>query len=367
MTSHLFSAFDLDGLTLPNRIVVAPMCQYSATDGVPGAWHQAHLGQFAMSGPGLIIVEATGVEPEGRITQGCTGLYDDATETAFAQIVDFMKSIGNSRVGIQLSHAGRKGSTVAPWDGGGLIAPSDGGWHPLAPSAVPYLPGWPPPVEMDDAALARVKEAFVDSAQRAVRAGFDLIELHVAHGYLLHQFLSPITNQRSDIYGGSLENRMRYPLEVFEAVHAVVPAGFPVIVRLSAIDWIEGGWDMDGSIAFSKALKGMGCAGMHVSTGGLDQRQKITTGAGYQVQFAETLRREADLPVMAVGQITDPVQAETIVATGQADLVALARGMLWDPRWTWKAALELGAEIALPAPYARCNPALAATPFVTRT
>lgn len=366
MTSHLFSTFDLGGLTLPNRIVVAPMCQYSASDGVPGAWHQAHLGQFAMSGPGLIITEATGVEPEGRITPQCTGLYDDATEVAFAQIVAFMKSVGDSRVGIQLSHAGRKGSTTPPWDGGGLIE-GEGGWTPMSPSAVSYLPDWPAPQEMNAAAMARVKDAFVDSAKRAARAGFDLIELHAAHGYLLHQFLSPITNVRNDDYGGSLENRMRYPLEVFAAVRDAFPSDRPVIVRLSTIDWIDGGWDMEGSIAFSKALKNLGCAAIDVSTGGLDQRQKITTGPGYQVRFAETVRREADMPVMAVGQITDPVQAETIVATGQADFVALARGMLWDPRWTWKAAVALGAEITLPAPYARCNPALAAKPFVTRT
>ncbi|WP_342069267.1 NADH:flavin oxidoreductase/NADH oxidase [Yoonia algicola] len=362
----MFSTFDLDGVTVPNRIVVAPMCQYSATNGVPGAWHQAHLGQFAMSGSGLIFVEATGVEPDGRITPGCPGLYNDETEAAFAKIVSFMKSIGNSRIGIQLSHAGRKGSTSAPWEGGGLIE-GEGGWTPIAPSAVSYLPGWPAPKEMDAAALSRVKEAFVDSAKRAARADFDVVQIHVAHGYLLHQFLSPITNTRTDKYGGSLENRMRYPLEVFAAVREVFPADLPVVVRLSAIDWIEGGWDMEGSIAFTKQLKALGCAAVDVSSGGLDQRQSITTGPGYQVRFAETLRREADMPVMAVGQITDPVQAETIVATGQADFVALARGMLWDPRWPWKAAVALGAEITLPAPYARCNPALAGKPFVTRT
>lgn len=366
MTSHLFSPFDLGGVTFPNRIVVAPMCQYSATDGIVGDWHHAHLGQFAMSGAGLIFVEATGVEPEGRITQGCTGLYNDTTEAAFAKIVSFMKSVGDSRVGIQLSHAGRKGSTVAPWEGGGMIEGADG-WTPVAPSAVPYLPGWPPPKAMDPADLARIKHAFVDSAKRAARAGFDVVQLHAAHGYLLHQFLSPITNKRTDEYGGSLQNRMRYPLEVFAAVRDVFPADLPVVVRLSAIDWIDGGWDIDGSIAFSKALKELGCAAMDVSSGGLDQQQSITTGPGYQVRFAETLRREVDMPAMAVGQITDPVQAETIVATGQADFVALARGILWDPHWPWKAAVALGAEITLPAPYARSIPALAAKPFVTRS
>jgi len=366
MSAQLFTPLQLGGIALPNRIVVSPMCQYAATDGVPGQWHLAHLGQFAMSGPGTIFVEATGVEPNGRITPGCTGLYDDACEEAFATIVAFMKSIADVRIGIQLSHSGRKGSTVAPWEGGGLIE-GEGVWVTDAPSAVPYLPGWPEPRAMDDAALARVSDAFVDSARRADRAGFDLIELHVAHGYLLHEFLSPITNTRQDQYGGSLENRMRYPLEVFKAVRAAFPAEKPVMVRLSATDWIEGGWDMDGSLAFAQALKGAECEALDITSGGLDQRQKITTGPGYQVGFAETIRHDVGIPVMAVGQITDPVQAETIVATGQADLVALARGMLWDPRWTWKAAVELGAEIALPAPYSRCNPALAATPFVKRS
>lgn len=366
MSAQLFSPLQLGGLTLPNRIVVSPMCQYAATDGVPGQWHLAHLGQFAMSGPGTIYVEATGVEPQGRITPGCTGIYDDACEEAFANIVAFLKSIADVRIGIQLSHAGRKGSTVAPWEGGGLIE-GDGAWTTDAPSDVPYLPGWPSPRAMDDAALKRVRDAFVDGAKRADRAGFDLIELHVAHGYLLHQFLSPITNKRDDRYGGSVENRMRYPLEVFNAVRNVLPADKPIMVRVTATDWIEGGWDMEGSLAFAQALKDAGCEMIDVTSGGLDQRQKITTGPGYQVGFAETIRREIGIPVMAVGQITEPRQAETIIATGQADLVALARGMLWDPRWTWKAALELGAEIALPAPYARCNPALAATPFVKRS
>ncbi|MBS1301484.1 NADH:flavin oxidoreductase/NADH oxidase [Loktanella sp. SALINAS62] len=366
MTSHLFSPFDLGGVTVPNRIVVAPMCQYSAKDGVPGAWHQAHLGQFAMSGSGLIIVEATGVEPDGRITPHCPGLYDDATEAAFAAIVSFMKSVGDSRIGIQLSHAGRKGSTASPWDGGGLIEGAEG-WTPIAPSAMPYLPDWPAPQAMDADAMTRVKDAFANAARRAARIGFDVVQLHAAHGYLLHQFLSPITNTRTDEYGGSLENRIRFPLEVFAAVREACPDDLPIVVRLSAIDWIDGGWDMEGSIKFSKALKALGCAAMDVSSGGLDQRQSIVTGPGYQVRFAETLRREADMPVMAVGQITDPIQAETIVATGQADFVALARGMLWDPRWPWKAAVALGAEISLPAPYSRCNPALAAKPFVTRT
>jgi len=366
MASTLFSPIKLRGLDIPNRIVVAPMCQYSATDGVVGDWHLAHLGQFAQSGPGLIFVEATGVEPAGRITLGCTGLYDDATEAAFARIVRFMKSVGGSKVGIQLGHAGRKGNTVAPWEGGGMIDVS-GGWQPEAPSAVPYLPGWPAPVAMDDAALNRVREAFVQATERAHRAGFDVVEVHAAHGYLLHQFLSPITNLRTDGYGGSLDARMRYPLEIFAAVRAAFPKDRPVILRLSATDWIGGGWDLAQSVVFCQRLKEMGCDMIDVSSGGLDQRQSIAVGPGYQVGLADGIRREADIPTMAVGQITDPVQAETILSTGQADMVALARGMLWDPRWAWRAAVALGEEIALPAPYARCNPALRGKHFVTRT
>ncbi len=366
MASTLFSPIALRGLTIPNRVTVAPMCQYSAQDGVVGDWHLAHLGTFAQSGPGLIIVEATGVIRPSGSTPGCTGLYSDACEAAFKRIVGFMKSVGDSTVGIQLSHSGRKGSTVAPWEGGGLVE-GPLAWDPPAPSAVSYLPGWPPPVEMDAAALARIKQAFVQATERADRAGFDLVELHVAHGYLLHQFLSPITNHRGDGFGGTPAGRMRYPLEVFEAVRAAFPKDKPVLVRLSATDWIEGGWDLPQSLEFCKALKALGCDLLDVTSGGLDQRQQITVGPGYQVGFAHAIRAEAGIPTMAVGQITEPIQAETILATGQADMVALARGMLWDPRWTWKAAVALGAEIALPAQHARCNPALRGKPFVTRS
>ena len=364
MASRLFAPLALRGVTVPNRIAVAPMCQYSATDGVPDDWHLVHLGQFAQSGPGLIIAEATGVEPQGRITPGCTGLYSDACEHGFARIVRFARSVGNSRMGIQLSHAGRKGSTVAPWDGGGLAA--EGGWQTAAASDLPYLSGWPAPVALDSAGIARVTAAFVQAAVRAARAGFDLIEVHAAHGYLLHQFLSPVTNKRTDGYGGALDNRMRFPLEVFAAVRGAFPADRPVTLRLSATDWIEGGWDLAQSVVFARALKQIGCDLIHVSSGGLDQRQNLTAGPGYQIEFCDAIRRGADLPTMAVGQITSPVQAETILRSGQADMVALARGMLWDPRWTWRAAVELGQELALPAQYARANPALRAHPFITR-
>ena len=365
MASTLFSPITLRGVTIPNRVTVSPMCQYSAREGVPQDWHLVHLGHFAMSGPGLIFTEATGVEPEGRITLGCTGLYDDATEDAFARIVKFIKSVGEIAVGIQLGHAGRKGSTIEPWLGGGMIE-GDGAWTPDAPSAVPYLPGWPAPEPMDDSALLRVKQAFVDATRRADRAGFDIVQLHVAHGYLLHQFLSPVTNKRNDGYGGSLAGRMRYPLEIFSAVRDAFPGEKSVMVRLSATDWIKGGWDIEQSVEFCRALKDLGCDMVDVTSGGIDQAQKIVTGPGYQTEFSARIRAETGMPTMSVGQITEPVQAETILRTGQADMVALARAMLWDPRWTWKAAVALDEEIALPAPYARCNPKLRATPFVSR-
>lgn len=365
MSARLFSPYRMRDVTLANRVVVAPMCQYMATQGVPSDWHLVHLGQLAQASPGLIIVEATGVSPEGRITPHCTGLYSDASEAAFARIGKFIRSVGESKFGIQLGHAGRKASTAAPWDGGGQIADASG-WQSVAPTAEPYLPGWGLPAALDLAGIEKIKQDFSDAAQRADRAGMDLVEIHGAHGYLLHQFLSPFTNKRTDSYGGSLANRMRLTLEVFEAVRAVFPAKKPVIVRISATDWIEGAWDVPSSVILSRELKARGCDMIHVSSGGLDQAQKITVGAGYQVEFSEAIRSQADIPTIAVGQITSAIQAETILRTEQADLIGLARAMLWDPRWTWHAAVELGAEIALPSPYARCNPALRGKPFVTR-
>lgn len=367
MSSLLFTPLTIGKLNLANRIVVAPMCQYMANEGVPGDWHLVHLGQFAQSGPGLILVEATGVEPEGRITPGCTGLYSDASQAAFAKIIEFCRSVGQSRIGIQLGHAGRKASTRKPWEDAGQISHANGGWTASAPSAVPYLEGWEPPEALDGAGLVRIKTAFVDATKRAARAGFDLIEVHAAHGYLLHQFLSPLTNRRDDAYGGSLENRCRFPLEVFKAVRDAFPADQPVILRISATDWVEGGWDLEQSIKFAHALKKAGCDMIHVSSGGLDQRQQIVAGPGYQLDFAQAIGQQAGIPVLAVGQITEPLQAETILRSGQADAVALARGMLWDPRWVWHAAKELDAEIQLPAPYSRCNPAMRGKPFITRS
>lgn len=364
MPSQLFTPITLRGLSVANRVTVAPMCQYSAVEGVPQDWHLVHLGQMAMGGAGLIFTEATGVVPEGRITPGCTGIYSDDCEAAFARIVGFMKSVGISKVGMQLGHAGRKASTLSPWEGAGPVEGA-GAWQTVGPSAVSYLDSWPAPREMDAGEMADLRDAFVAAAQRAVRAGFEAIELHAAHGYLLHQFLSPISNRRGDGYGGSLDNRMRYPLEIFEAVRAALPQDMPLLVRISASDWIEGGWDADQSVVFCAALKASGCDMVDVSSGGLDRRQQIPTGPGYQLRFAGKIRREAGIPTMAVGQITAPEQAESVIASGQADMVALARGMLWDPRWTWRAAVALGGDVVMPPQYLRANPAMSASPFLT--
>lgn len=365
MPSRLFEPIALRGLTIPNRVAVSPMCQYMAEDGVPTDWHMVHLGQFAQSGPGLIMVEATGVEPEGRISVGCPDLSTDASEAAFARIVAFSRKVGEARIGIQLAHAGRKASTLPPWEGGGPVR--DGrAWTTKGASSLPYLPDWPAPQALDESGLRGVVAAFVQVARRAVRAGFDLVEIHAAHGYLLHQFLSPLTNTRTDGYGGSLEARMRLAREVFRAVREAVPDDMPVLLRLSATDWVEGGWDVAEAVELSRALREDGCDMIDVSSGGLDQRQKIAVGPGYQVPFAARIRAEAGIPTMAVGQITEAIQAETILASGQADMVALARAMLWDPRWVWHAAVALGEQVALPAPYARSNPAMRGQPFVTR-
>jgi len=351
MSSCLFTPIELSGLALANRVVVAPMCQYSANEGTMNDWHLANLGQFAMSGPGLIIIEATGVEAEGRITHGCSGLYSDENEAAMKRVVDFCKSVGQSKIGIQLGHAGRKASSQRPWEGGNAL--SQDVWQTYAPSAIPFADGWHTPEALDDAGLARIKQAFVDSAKRAVRLGIDAIELHAAHGYLLHQFLSPISNQRDDAYGGSLENRLRYPLEIFDAVKAVVPADMPVLVRVSASDWVDGGWDVEQTIEFAKALDAVGCAALHVSSGGNSLAQKINIGYGYQTDLAKQIRDEVEMPIIAVGMITDPIQAETIVRTGQADMVALAREFLRDPHWTWRAAKALRSTSSVPDQYAR--------------
>ena len=354
--SALFTPFALDGLSLPNRIVIAPMCQYSAVDGNAQDWHMMHLGNLALSGAGLLVIEATGVEPEGRITPACLGLWSDANEAALGRVVEGVRKYSDMPLAIQLGHAGRKASSALPWQGGQLLAPEAGGWPTLGPSALPHLPHEPAPRALDADGLVRIREAFAAAARRAARVGIDCIELHGAHGYLLHQFLSPLSNQRDDAYGGSLENRMRFPLEVFDSVRAAFPAGKPVGMRISATDWVEGGWDLEQSVVLAQALKARGCAFMHVSTGGLSPQQKLVPGPGYQVPFAVRIRQETGMPTIAVGLITEPEQAEEIVATGQADLVGVARCMLYDPRWPWHAAARLGARLTAAPQYWRCLP-----------
>ncbi len=354
--SQLFTRFPLGTLELQNRIVIAPMCQYSAEDGRATDWHLMHLGQLALSGAGLLIIEATAVAPEGRITPGCLGLWSDDTEGALREVLDRIRRHAAIPFAIQLAHAGRKASSRVPWEGGQLIAPDQGGWHPVAPSALPHLPEEPAPLALDAAGLARIREAFADAARRALRIGVQAIELHCAHGYLLHQFLSPIANAREDDYGGSLDNRMRFPLEVFDAVQAVLPAGFPLGVRISATDWVEGGWDVSQSVSFGRALRERGCSFVHVSSGGLSPRQQIPLGPGYQVPLAESVRNGTGLPTIAVGLVTEPAQAEAIIAEGRADLVAIARAILFEPHWPWRAAAELGAQVSAPPQYWRSQP-----------
>ncbi len=356
--SLLFSPIDLGPLRLSNRILVAPMCQYSSIDGCACDWHVQHWTNLALSGAGLLITEATAVEARGRISWGDLGLYDDATEAAFAQALATVRRWSPMPVGVQLAHAGRKASTHRPWEhGGGVIAPgAEHGWQVVAPSAMAYAEDQPLPEALDAAGIANIVRAFTDSARRATRLGLDLIELHAAHGYLLHQFLSPLSNRRTDGYGGSLVNRMRLLLEVFDAVKAAVPASMALGIRISATDWVEGGWDLEQSIALAKALDARGCHFIHVSSGGLHPAQRIPVCPGFQVPFAEAIKREVTMPVVAVGMITAPQQAEAVLAEGQADAVGLARAMLFDPRWPWHAAAALGAQVAAPPQYMRCAP-----------
>ena len=355
--SRLFEPLQLGGLCLANRIVIAPMCQYSAEDGAAGDWHMIHLGHLALSGAGLLILEATAVSPEGRISPADLGLYSDRDEAALGQVLRAMRAHSPMPVAVQLSHAGRKGSSRAPWEGGAQIPPdAPGGWKTEAPSTLPHSPEEDAPVALDRAGLDRVRADFVRAAERAARLGLGGIEIHGAHGYLLHQFLSPLANERTDEYGGSLENRMRFPLEVFKAVRAAFPADRPVWMRISATDWVPGGWDIEGTIALSQALKARGCAAIHVTTGGVSPRQEIPLAPGYQVPFARQVKAAVGLPTMAVGLITEPEQAEGIIAAGEADAISLARAMLYDPRWPWHAAARLGATVSAPKQYWRSQP-----------
>jgi len=355
--SALFQPMKIGNLDLDNRIVIAPMCQYSATDGNAGDWHLIHLGQLALSGAALLIIEATAVLEEGRITASDLGLYSDANEAALARVLAAVRANSPIKVGMQLGHAGRKASSQSPWDGGQQIALGQpGAWQAVAPSAVPHSPHEQAPAALDAVGLARVRDGFALAARRAARLGLDGLEIHAAHGYLLHEFLSPIANRRDDEYGGSLANRMRFPLEVFDAVRAEFPADRPVWVRVSATAWVDGGWDLDSTVAFAQALEARGCAAIHVSTGGVSPQQKIALGAGYQVPHAQRIKEAVGLPTIAVGLITEPEQAEAIVAGGAADAVGLARAMLYDPRWPWHAAASLGARVQAPRQYWRSQP-----------
>ena len=352
----LFSPYLLGPLELSNRITIAPMCQYSAVDGLATDWHMIHLGSLALSGAALITLEATAVVPEGRISPSDLGLWSDAHADALAPILAAMRRHAPIKIGIQLSHAGRKASTNVPWEGGTQIAPdAANGWQTEGPSAVPHTEGDAAPLALDAAGLARVRDSFVAAARRAHALGFDAIELHGAHGYLLHQFLSPLANRRTDEYGGSLENRMRYPLEVFAAVRAAVPS-MTLGVRISATDWVDGGWDLEQSVRLAQELERIGCDFIHVSSGGVSTAQKIPVEPGYQIGFAERIKQDTGLPTIGVGLITEARHAEAILQAGQADVIALARAMLYDPRWPWHAAAELGAQVSAPPQYWRSQP-----------
>ncbi len=367
MASTLFSPVTLRGLTLPNRVVVSPMCQYaSAADGSATDWHLMHLGQFSLGAGALVMTEATAVNPAGRISPKCATLCSDANEAALKRVIDFCKAYGVAKHGLQLGHSGRKGSTQPPAAGGRPLAPNEGAWTTLAPSALPYAADWPAPRALAKAEIAQLKADFVAAVKRAERVGYDLVELHAGHGYLMHQFLSPLSNRRDDEYGGSLENRMRVVLEIFAAMRDAWPSERPMGARVSATDWVEGGWTLDDTIALARELKRLGCDYLDVSTGALDPRQQIPLAPAYQVPFAEKVKRDTGMATMTVGLITSAWQAEEIVATGKADFVCLARGAMWDPRWAWHAAEELGAE----APYApktmACHPSLRPQVFPKR-
>ncbi len=351
----LFSPIHFRSLKMRNRIMVSPMCQYSSLDGCVSDWHRAHLGQFVLGGAGFLMIEMTNVEPIGRISPYCVGLYDDSTERALTDLLKFCASIGDVPVGVQLAHAGRKASTEPPWKGRGPVPISQGGWQPVAPSAIPVSENDLMPQALNTGQVRCLVDKFAQSAERAQRIGFQAIELHAAHGYLLHQFLSPLTNNRDDQYGGTIQNRMRFPLEVFEAVREAFDQGLPVGVRVSAVDWAEGGLTIDDTVEFARQLKALGCDWVDVSSGGLVPTQRVATGPGYQVEFAKQVRDRADIPTIAVGMITDPIHAEEIIGSGSADVVALARGMLYNPRWVWHAADELDHEVSYPDQYSRCR------------
>ncbi|MFN2452147.1 MAG: NADH:flavin oxidoreductase/NADH oxidase [Candidatus Dormibacteria bacterium] len=350
---HLFSPFSLRSVELRNRICVSPMCQYSSRDGLATDWHLVHLGARATGGAGLVFTEAAAVEPTGRITPDDLGIWDDGQLPALQRITSFISSQG-AVPGVQLAHAGRKASTASPWKGGGAVAPADGGWAEVdGPTDEPFSARYPTPRALDEAGIERVVAAFADATRRALRAGFTVIELHAAHGYLLHEFLSPLVNTRSDAFGGSLENRMRFPLRVVEAVRAAWPDELPLAVRVSATDWAPGGLEIADTVEFARRVRALGAGLIDCSSGGAVSGVTIPVGAGYQTPFAAQVRAEAGIATAAVGMITSPTQADHIVRTGQADLVELARELLRDPSWPLRAARELGHDAPWPVQYER--------------
>lgn len=353
----LFTPMQIGNLKLANRIVIAPMAQYSAEDGQMSDWHLMHLGQLVSSGAAALTVEGTAVTPDGRTTYGDVGLYSDDCESAMGRVLHGIRRWSNMPIGIQFSHAGRKASRQKPWEGGTQIPHGEpNGWRPYGPSPIVFAAGEVSPVALDRDRLVAIRNAFVAAARRASRLGLDFIEVLGGHGYLLHQFLSPLSNCRDDEYGGSLENRMRFPLEVFEAVRDAFAQDRPVTMRVSATDWVEGGWSIQETIAFVEALQARGCAAIHVSSGGLSPSAQIPIGPGYQVPLVRAIKRATTLPVIAVGLITEFEQAESILSTGDADLIALARAMLYDPRWPWHAAAYFGTRVTAPKQYLRSQP-----------
>lgn len=353
--AHLFEPYSLRGVTLRNRIAVSPMCQYSSTDGFSNDWHLVHLGSRAVGGAGLVMMEATAVTPEGRITPWDMGIWNDDHIPNLARITRFVREQG-AVPGIQLAHAGRKASTRRPWDGRGEVPPGEGGWETVAPSAIPFSPAYPHPRALESEEIHDVVGAFRDAAVRASKAGFEVAELHAAHGYLIHEFLSPLSNKRTDAYGGSFENRTRFLCEIVRAVREVWPDNLPLFVRFSCTDWVEGGWTEDDSVALAGTLKHEGVDLIDCSTGGNVPDATIPVGPNYQLPFAARIRREADIPTMAVGLITDPMQADAIIRQGDADLIALARAELRDPNWPLHAASELGCQVLWPVQYERAKP-----------
>lgn len=356
----LFEPIQFGGLTLDNKIIIAPMCQYSATpQGEISYWHEQQWANYALSGAGLCIIEATAVQAQGRISYADVGLWNDMQRAQMKALLTNIKTLSPMPFGIQLAHAGRKASTDKPWDGKGQFAPeSEQGWQTVSASTIPFHDTDVKPHALSTHEIAKIIEDFADAAVRAVDAGFDLIEVHAAHGYLLHQFMSPLSNERDDEYGGSLENRIRLTLEVFQAIKQAVPAHFPVGVRISATDWraSQQAWDLESSIGLSKALAQLGASYIHVSSGGLHVQQEIKLGPNYQVPFAQAIKEQLDIPVVTVGLITDAQQAEDILQNAEADAIGLARAMLYDPRWPWHAAATLGAEIRIAPQYLRCQP-----------